>query len=349
MHTREITLAEGLKAGGYATAAFGKWHLGTTDPGYLPLQQGFDEYFGLPYSNDMRPPKHGPLPLMEGNDTIATDPDQTTLTGLYTDRATRFIRTHRQTPFFLYVAYAMPHIPLYPGASFEGRSRRGRYGDVVEEIDGSVGRVLETLRSEGLAEQTLVIFLSDNGPWIIKGENAGSAGLLRDGKGSTWEGGIRVPFIAWQPGSIPAGGIQMEPATAMDLFPTLLRMAGQPVPSDRPIDGHSIEGLLTSAFDPDGTASAEPEPLFFYGSKELHAVRYGAWKLHIATGSQTGRDYFGDRLPLLFDLEHDPSEEHDVAEDHPDVVSKLTAILEAHRRAIHEAGTFFDAPAGSAR
>src|SRR5690606_28655273 len=218
--------AEALKEVGYATAIFGKWHLGTTRREYLPLQNGFDEYTGLPYSNDMIPPKHPPIALMEGNDTLELDPDQTKLTALYTEKAASFIRRNTGQPFFLYLPFAMPHVPLHPGAAFAGQSLRGTYGDVLEEIDHSVGQILQTLAATGLERNTLVVFTSDNGPWIIKGTLGGSAGLLRDGKGSTWEGGMRVPGIAYWPGRITPGSLNASRASTLDLFPTFLRLAG---------------------------------------------------------------------------------------------------------------------------
>ena len=190
MHPLELTLAEGLKNAGYQTAMFGKWHLGVTKSDYMPLQNGFDEFLGLPYSNDMIPPKWKDIPLIEGNDTLEFNPDQTQLTRLYTERAVDFISRKKDDPFFLYLPYAMPHVPLMPGSEFT-ESERGKYGNVVEEIDWGVGQVLEALKAQGIEKNTLVFFTSDNGPWIIKKEKGGSAGLLRDGKGSTWEGGMR--------------------------------------------------------------------------------------------------------------------------------------------------------------
>ena len=203
MHPMELTLAEGLKDAGYATAMFGKWHLGVTHSDYMPLQNGFDEFLGLPYSNDMIPPKWKDIPLIEDNDTLAFNPDQTHLTRIYTEKAVDFISRKKDDPFFLYLPYAMPHVPLMPGEEFNA-SERGKYGDVVEEIDWGVGQILETLKAQGIEKNTLVFFTSDNGPWIIKNERGGSAGLLRDGKGSTWEGGMRVPGIFWWPETLTA-------------------------------------------------------------------------------------------------------------------------------------------------
>lgn len=337
IHADELTLAEELNAAGYATAIYGKWHLGRPQQ-YLPQQHGFDEYFGIPYSNDMQPPKWPPVPLVEGDEVIETDPDQTRLTREYTVRSSDFIRRHRDEPFFLYLPHSMPHIPLHAGPEFAGRSARGIYGDVIEELDWSVGRILDTLRQEGLAEQTFVFLTSDNGPWIIKNELGGSAGLLRDGKGSTWEGGVREPAIAWWPGTVPAGVIERSVASTMDLYATALSLAGQPLPEDRSVDGRDISALLRGEPHTPRTA-----PFFYYGPRqEVHAVRRGPWKLHVLTYSQTGLDYFEGKLPLLFNLGVDPSEQWDVAEQHPEVVAELLALIEAHQAEVFAEGSFFD-------
>ena len=345
IHPDEWTLAEALREAGYATAIYGKWHLGLPEQ-YLPLQHGFDEYFGLPYSNDMQPPKWGSLPLLEGNQFIELDPDQTTLTARYTERAVDFIHRQRDRPFFLYVPYAMPHLPLHPGADFAGRSPRGPYGDVIEELDGSVGEILATLRAEGIAENTFVFFTSDNGPWIIKNEEGGSAGPFRDGKGSTWEGGMREPGIAWWPGTVPAGAVDRGVATTMDLYVTALGLAGQPVPNDRAVDGHDISARLRGRAGtgaPGGAAPVERRPLFYYGPRNrLHAVRRGPWKLHLKTSSQTGIDYFDGKLPLLFNLEEDPGENWDLAERFPDVVQELLDLAATHTAEVEREGSFFD-------
>jgi arylsulfatase len=221
IHQREITIAEGLKQAGYTTACFGKWHLGSTNRKYLPTQNGFDEYAGLLYSNDMLPPKWSPIALMQGNDTLETNPDQSKLTVFYTHRAKEFIRQNKNDPFFLYLPYTMPHVPLYPGDDFNGKSARGPYGDVVEEIDWSVGEILELIKTEKIAHNTIVFFTSDNGPWIFKNELGGSAGLLRDGKGSTWEGGMRVPAIAYWESIIEPGSVELQRMSTLDLFPTV--------------------------------------------------------------------------------------------------------------------------------
>ena len=337
LHPEELTVAEALQDQGYATACFGKWHLGHREE-FLPTRHGFDEYFGLPYSNDMQPPKNPPLPLIDGETVVETDPDQRRLTREYTERALRFMEEHRERPFFVYLPYAMPHVPLHPGEDFAGRSPRGLYGDVIEEIDWSVGAVLRCLEEGGLAERTLVFVTSDNGPWIIRGEKGGSAGLLRDGKGSTWEGGIRVPGIAWWPGTVPAGSVTDSVASTTDLAVTAMRLAGHQDQGGRRLDGRDLLPVLT------GDAAQEEEiVLFCYGPEhELHAVRRGPWKLHLRTSSQTGRQYFDGRVPLLFHLERDPSEQYDRSADHPEIVEELQLLAERHRQSVAAEGSFWD-------
>ncbi len=336
MHPQEITLAEGMKQAGYSTAMFGKWHLGVTKTEYMPLQNGFDEFLGLPYSNDMIPPKWKDIPLIDGNDTIEHNPDQTKLTKAYTERAVDFIKRKKNEPFFLYVPYAMPHVPLMPGDDFNN-SERGKYGDVVEEIDWGVGEIMKTLKAQGIAENTLVFFTSDNGPWIIKNEQGGSSGLLRDGKGSTWEGGMRVPGIAWWPGTIKEGTIQMERASTLDLYHTAFELTGQKAPSDRTVDGRNIMPLL------EGGKTEDIKPYFYYGlNNKLMAVRKGPWKLHIETYSQTGKDYFNGKLPLLFNLSIDPSEQYEVSDDNPDIVAELQQLISSHQKRVASEPNFFD-------
>lgn len=221
----EITIAEALKDKGYATAAIGKWHLGQESP-YLPTDQGFDSYFGIPYSNDMNHSGMPPIPLMQGEKIIEQPADQRTLTKRYTEHSLSFIQKNKDRPFFLYLAHTFPHIPLYASDEFRGASSRGLYGDVVEEIDWSTGQILNELKKQGLAKNTLVFFTSDNGPWLTEKQEGGSAGLLRNGKGTTWEGGMREPAIAWWPGTIQPGQVSQSLATTMDLFTTSLELAG---------------------------------------------------------------------------------------------------------------------------
>ncbi len=338
IHPKEVTLAESLKQAGYATACYGKWHLGSTKKEYLPLQNGFDEYLGLPYSNDMRPPKWPDIPLLEGNDTLELNPDQGKLTALYTERSIQFIEKNRDQPFFIYLPYAMPHVPLYASEQFSGKSNRGIYGDVVEEIDWSVGEILKSLEKNQLDKNTLVFFTSDNGPWIVKHLEGGSAGLFRDGKGSTWEGGLRVPAIAYWPGQIAAGAVNQTPFHATDLFTTLHSLAGIPLPEKNALDGISLPDVLLE--------NKEEKPdrlLFYYGpDNEVMAVRKSSWKLHIKTFSQTANDYFEGELPLLFDLDQDPSETQNQAAQHPELVQELRQAIEDHKAEVLQVGSFFD-------
>ena len=278
----EMTIAEVLKQRGYATAIYGKWHLGHQKP-FLPLQHGFDEYYGLPYSNDMWP-RHPQqknffpdLPLIEGNDVVKLDPDQSQLTTSYTDRAVSFIERHRTTPFFLYVPHTMPHVPLFVSRASTGNANGGLYGEVIAEIDRSVGRILEAVKKANLDNDTLVIFTSDNGPWMSYGNHAGSPGPFRESKGTSFEGGVRVPFVARWPGRIPKGAVGRLPAMTIDLLPTLAKLAGAPVPAERIIDGRDMWALMAGRPD----APAPHDALYFYWGGELHAVRSGRWKLHL--------------------------------------------------------------------
>ena len=333
----EITMAEALKAQGYATGIFGKWHLGHLDE-YLPTRHGFDAYFGLPYSNDMRPTpdakwlpprKYPPLPLIEGTTVIETDPDQRQLTRRYTEKAVSFIREHKEEPFFVYLPHSFPHVPLYASGDFEGKSTRGLYGDVVEELDWSVGVILQTLREEGLEENTFVFFTSDNGPWLVMGEEGGSAGLLREGKGSTWEGGMREPAIAWWPGTIGGGRTTQALATTMDLYATALALGGASIPQDRVMDGVDLLPVLK------GEKEQIREEVFFYLGAQLFAVRKGAWKLHFKTLTPyVGEQPLTHDPPLLFNLDRDPSEKNNLAGNHPEIIETLKAAAEGHRATV---------------
>ena len=334
----EITLAEALKTKGYATAHIGKWHLGIHEGG-RPQDQGFDFTYGLPYSNDMdarpdlprgssgspTPPSDGwNVALMRNGEVIERPVDQTTLTKRYTEQAVSFIREKQAQPFFIYLAHTMPHVPLFASPEFKGRSARGIYGDTVEELDWSVGQVLAALRSAGVAENTLVIFTSDNGPWLTMGLQGGSAGLLREGKGSTWEGGMRVPAIAWWPGRIKPGVIS-TPVNAMDVFPTALALAGVPLPGDRAIDGVDLTALLTQG------APLPERPFFYYRGATLFACRLGAYKAHFKTQAGYGQPQpETHERPLLFNLAHDPSEKFDVGAQHPEVIERIRAAVAAH-------------------
>jgi arylsulfatase A len=317
IHSNEVTMGEMLKSRGYATALFGKWHLGH-HPEFLPTRHGFDQYYGLPYSNDMWP-KHPQstfpdLPLMDGEKIVQRNPDQRKLTREYTERAIQFIGDNRQKPFFLYLAHTMPHVPLHVSPKFDGHTGSGLYADVIAEIDWSVGEVLNALRRHKLDRHTLVIFTSDNGPWLSYGNHAGSAGPFREGKGTAFEGGVRVPFIAWMPGRIPADRVCREPAMTIDLLPTFATVTGVEVPRDRIIDGKNIWPLLTGA----PGAKSPHEALFFYWGRQLHAVRSGNWKLHFPHDYTQPETPGADGKPAkmltlkidtnLFDLREDPSE-----------------------------------------
>jgi len=337
----EVTLAEVLKAAGYATACVGKWHLGHQSE-FLPTRHGFDEFFGLPYSNDMarRPSISGPVamrepkseywnvPLLRGEKTIQQPVDQTTLTRRYTEEAIRFIEANRRRPFFLYLAHTMPHVPLFRSEEFVDRSLRGRYGDVVEEIDHSTGEVLDALERLELDRRTLVVFTSDNGPWLICDEHGGSAGLLRGGKGSTWEGGLRVPGIVWWPGTVRPGVVR-ELGSTMDLFTTCVQLAGAALPADRVIDGVDLTPVLL------GTGPGPRKTMFCYRGDQLCAVRHGPWKLHFYTQmTYANRKGVPRDPPWLFHLDHDPSEKYNVAAEHPEVVKQLEALADAHRKGV---------------
>ncbi len=318
----EVTLAEVLKGRGYATACIGKWHLGHL-PQYLPTRHGFDVYFGIPYSNDMKP-----VPVIRGEEVIEEPADQTTLTRRYTDEAIRFIEAHKAEPFFLYLPHTFPHVPLFASEEARGSSARGLYGDVVGELDTSAGRILQKLRDLDLASNTLVVFTSDNGPWLTRGLDGGSAGLLRDGKGSTWEGGMRVPCVAWWPGRIKPGQTVRDLACTMDLFNTCIGLAGGKVPADRAIDGVDIAGRLL------GDRPSGREVMFFYRGSFLMAVRRGPWKMHLITQAAYGpdaRQRVEHDPPLLFHLEHDPAEQHNVAADHPEVIAAIRQAVAEHQ------------------
>ena len=321
LHTDEVTIADMLKPLGYATMCVGKWHLGHR-PGLMPTDQGFDEYFGVPYSNDMstfhRGDKHNykyNLPLMRGNEVLEWEPDQHLLTKRLTEEATRFIKENKDNPFFLYLPHPMPHIPLYASKDFEGKSTRGLYGDVIEEIDWSVGEVLKALKDNGIDDNTLVIFTSDNGPWKPHKQNGGSSGPLRGGKGTNYEGGQREPFIVRWPGKVPAGAVCRQMARSIDLLPTIAELTGAKLPANT-IDGGSIVGLLMGKPD----AKPASEVFLYYTSQgEIAGIRKGDMKLLFAGNEAKGG-------PYLYNVEIDISEEWDLAKQNPQVVAELKAL-----------------------
>jgi arylsulfatase len=346
----EVTIADLARDQGYATAAIGKWHLGD-HPVFLPTNHGFDSYFGIPYSNDMSPDprhnpwpenrhKHPPLPLVRDTTVVEREPDQSQLTRRYTVEAVEFIQEHRDGPFLLYLAHSMPHVPIFASAAFSGRSDRGTYGDVIEEIDWSVGRIFETLLDLHIDRNTIVFFSSDNGPWLVFGNDAGSAGPFREGKATTFEGGHRVPAIAWWPGRIADGRVSDDLATTMDLLPTIAGLVGAKVPTDRVVDGKDIRPMLFG-----DSVNVDPyEAFFYYRGGRLEAVRSGNWKLHVphwyVTVDSIGNDalpgvYRRDNMPLaLYDLASDPGERLDVSDRHPDVVDRLGTLIERARAEI---------------
>lgn len=345
LNNNEVTIAELLKTKGYATAIYGKWHLGH-HPQFLPTRHGFDEYFGLPYSNDMwpkhpeaKPGTYPDLPLIENDKVIQLMPDQAQLTRQYTERAVSFIERHKDKPFFLYVPHTMVHVPLFVGDQFKGSSKSGLFGDVVQEVDWSVGQILSTLKKNKLDQDTLVIFTSDNGPWLSYGEHAGSSGSLREGKGTAWEGGVRVPFIARWPGKIPAGRTNRTPAMTIDLLPTIAKLVKAELPQNK-IDGLDIWPLLQG----EAKAKNPHEAYFFYyNTNELQAVRSGKWKLVLPHTYRTlgTQPKAKDGIPVkysnvkanleLYNLEADAGEKLNVADKHPEVVKRLELLAEQAR------------------
>jgi arylsulfatase A len=357
IHLDETLLPELLRQQGYATGIIGKWHLGN-HPDFLPTKHGFDTYFGLPYSNDMwphhpeSPRNYPPLPLYENDRIVDEDvspEDQSHLTEQYGQRAVRFIEANREKPFFLYFAHTFPHFPLYAGANFRGKSKHGLYGDVIEEMDAAVGDILTTLKKHKLEKKTIVIFTSDNGPWRRYGNHAGSPGPLREGKGTVFEGGVRVPFIARWPGHIPARRVLRTPAMNIDLLPTLARQAGAGLPA-RAIDGKDIMPLLAGQR---GAKSPHDAYLFYYNQNELQALRSGQWKLilpHTMTQSVEGKPVGKDGTPgeafrqtitspELYNLSADVGEKQNVAAKQPKVMERLLALVAKARQTLGDSLT----------
>lgn len=336
LHDREITIAEVLGKVGYTTAAFGKWDLaGHTHTEYetdlLPTRQGFDFFFGTPTSNDAF------VHLMRDEEIIERNAELSTLTMRYTDEAIGFIENNRNKPFFAYIAHSMPHIKLAASPQFAGKSKRGLYGDVIEELDWNVGRLLKAIRDLGLDESTYVMFMSDNGPWHLLGQwsaYGGSAAPLRGSKTSAWEGGLRVPGIMRAPGRIPEGVVCDEVVSTLDLLPTLAALGGGSVPNDRIIDGHDISALIH------GQEARGPTKAFYYYQRTtLRAVRAGKWKLHLVNKADKEWglthvrkiDHFDIDQPMLFDLENDIGEQYDIADKHPEVVTELLKYAQSAR------------------
>jgi arylsulfatase A len=332
LNPSEITIAEVLKTQGYATACIGKWHMGD-QPEFLPTQQGFDTYFGIPYSNDMGERKDGsrpPLPLIRNQRIIEAPADQSKLTERYTQEAVRFIQQHQNDPFFIYLPHTFPHVPLFAGEKFKGKSKNGLYGDVIEELDASTGTILNTLRQLNLDKRTMVIFTSDNGATGGKGR---SNGPLRGTKGTTWEGGMREPFVAWWPGQIPAGTTSDALTSTIDLLPTLAYLANAEVPSDRILDGLNIWSIINQP-----TQSTSPHDYFYYYQmQQLQALRDKQWKLHLPLVPKMrnwGKPETESPI-MLFDLATDIGETNNVAEEYPEVVERM---LHQAQRIRHDLG-----------
>jgi arylsulfatase len=348
LHPKEETIAELVKAQGYATGIFGKWHLGSEQE-FLPLQQGFDEYYGVPYSHDMWPlhpwqekAKYPPLHWIDGNKPgkeIKNLEDASELTPQITEHAVAFIKKNKNKPFFLYVPHPLPHVPLAASSKFKGKSERGIFGDVLMELDWSVGEIMKELKAQGLDENTLVIFTSDNGPWLNYGDHAGSAGGFREGKGTSYEGGQREPCIMRWPGVVPAGRVSNKLLSTIDILPTIAKLTGAKLPKEK-IDGVDFTGLLKG----DESQKPRKEFLYYYRKNSLEAVRRDDWKLVFA---HSGRTYEGS-LPgkngqpgpapedhaiprALYNLARDPGERYDVQEQNPEIVAELEKIAEAAR------------------
>ena len=346
----EITIAEKLKESGYKTAAIGKWHLGHKKE-YLPLQHGFDYYYGIPYSNDMdrvnsetccpgsqywqkyenqKPQSTNyNVPLIENNEIIERPADQTTITKRFTDKAVEFIKNNKENNFFIYLAHNLPHTPLFASDNFLGKSKRGLYGDVIEEIDHGIGLIIEELKKNNLDKNTIVVFTSDNGPWLPFETHSGSAGLLREGKGTTWEGGQRIPGIFWGAGIKP--GVINDLGSTMDIFPTLLEMSKTSMVNDRIMDGVSIKNTLLK-HEP-----SKRETIFYYRSREIYALRYGEYKAHLITQGAYNYPKGSNKKivldkPLLFNLNIDPSEKYNVADKNPEILVEINKILEKHKK-----------------
>lgn len=343
LHPDETTLAEICKSKGYATAAFGKWHLGYQEP-FLPTNQGFDEYHGYPYSNDMWPsgpvrfmPKYPKLPVYEDMEIIRREVDQTNFTKTLTERSVKFIEQNKEKPFFLYLAHPQPHVPLFVSAERKGTSKQGAYGDVIQEIDWSTGQILETLEKAGLEKNTLVIFTSDNGPWMHYGNHAGGTDGLRGSKGTSWEGGVRVPCVMKFPEKLKAGFQVDTPVMTIDLLPTIAKLIGADLPK-KEIDGKDVWSVIIG----ERKEAVHEAYFFFYGHGNLEAMRMGKWKLQFPRKwrdekSEPGNDghagkYLWPTVGLeLFDLENDRNETRDVSADFPEVLAQMQKLADAKR------------------
>jgi arylsulfatase len=368
IHPNEVTIAEGLKARGYATAMFGKWHLGdanpnnTNNPSALPLAHGFDQYFGTSVSHDYAsgcdllegPSTNAPQHVVSGYQLLGSNQtSDASLSRRYIEHSLEFIQANQGQPFFFYLAFNMPHLSLNPGAAFAGTSPAGKLGDVMEEIDDGMGRILSALKASGIDTNTLVIFTSDNGPWVVKYTSAerldaGYSGPFRDGKGSTWEGGVRELGSMWWPGVIAPGSAQRQPASTMDILPTVFGLAGEPLPTDRTLDGRDLRTYLNPVF----WTNTVPEFTYIYAGgaswSTIYGARNGPWKIHTALYSQTGNNYGYSGIsmanPLLFQVEHDPGERWNQAATQPAKITELKAVINAFNTSVSAEQTFWGPP-----
>ncbi|HEY4324822.1 MAG TPA: sulfatase [Mucilaginibacter sp.] len=361
LSTSEETIASLLKSAGYKTAMLGKWHLGSKAP-FLPIHYGFDSFYGIPYSHDMWPVEYDgtpakpgskkadypPLPIYDGDKVVAhnsTLEDQSKLTGTLTTKAVEFIKANKSHPFFLYLAHPMPHVPLAASEKFKGKSGMGTFGDVIMELDWSIGQIMQTLDQNKLSKNTILIITSDNGPWLKFGDNAGSTAGLREGKGTAWDGGTRVPCIIRWPGTIEAGTVNSHLMTNMDLLPTIMAFTGGPLPKNK-IDGLNFVDLLL------GKTTTDIREVFYYyyDTNNLKGVRYKNWKLVLPHNSQTyesihgmngfpGQEHYVNVPMALYDLAHDPGEKYDVQTLYPDMVKKIMVYVEDARTDLGDALT----------
>ena len=346
IHHDEVTLAELCKSKGYATALFGKWHLGHLEP-FFPTRHGFDTFEGIPYSNDMWPmhpeaPKgaYPPLPYFKDEMQVGENPDQRNFTGDFTNLTIDFIKSNKDKSFFIYLPHPMVHVPLYCSDEWNGKTGLGLYADVVAEVDDGVGRILDTIDSLGIAEKTLIIFTSDNGPWLSYGDHAGQTGIYREGKGTTFEGGVRVPFVARWKGVIPEGATSNHPLMTIDLFPTIAEWLNAPLPAHA-IDGRSAVDLLEGKSN---AKSPQKAYYFYYKKNDFEAMRWGGWKLHfphgyrsmvdrpVGSGGIPGKYDYSVKTDLeLYNLHLDPSESENVINEYPEVLSVMQSLAEKMR------------------
>jgi arylsulfatase len=368
IHQNEVTIADGLRQLGYATAIHGKWHLGTpnaangNNTNAFPLAHGFDQYYGLNASADYNDvtlyqgpsstPNFAGVYQLLSSDVRSNATLQANFTGTFTDKTIAFIHTNKAKPFFIYNAFTLPHLPLYPNGAFTGHSYRGTYGDIIEEIDYSLGRILDALVADGIDQNTIVMFASDNGPWIyyysdgIQHLNVGNAGPYRDGKGSGWEGAVRVPGVFWWPGTIAAGSVVNQPVSTLDVLPTIFHIAGEPLPTGRTIDGRDISPLLAPALY---TNSVPPFEYYYVNANNVvSGVRKGDWKLHVQIYSQLNKNYGYNNVtfanPILFNLAQDIGERFNVVSSQTSVVTNLQSDITNFNNQVSSEGTFWGPP-----